>query len=159
MPATINRIKIYTDGSCHTQKLVGGWAAIIFINDEKTILSGTAVNTTHNRMELTAVIEAIKYVHTKYSNETEVHLYSDSQYVIGLRARGQKLLANNFITQKGNEIQNADLVKEFLSIIAAVNIQLLKIKAHQKQHDEPNYNIEADKLSRKIVRDAVQRLT
>ena len=70
-------ITIYTDGSCHTQQLVGAWAAIIFIGAKKFVLSGTEENTTHNRMELTAIIEALKfteqllYVWLKSANPVE----------------------------------------------------------------------------------------
>ena len=58
-------IEIYTDGSCHSQQLIGAWAALVFINGEKTILKGTEKETTHNRMELLAVINAIKHVEAK----------------------------------------------------------------------------------------------
>ena len=52
-------IKIYTDGSCLENPGNGGWAAIIIINKEKKIISGNQKNTTNNRMELLAPIEAL----------------------------------------------------------------------------------------------------
>ena len=54
--------EIYTDGSCHTQHCIGAWASIVFIGNEKIILSGKEINTTHNRMELLAVINAVEYI-------------------------------------------------------------------------------------------------
>ena len=58
--------EIYTDGSCNPKLKIGGWAAIIFFNEEKIMLEGHALNTYHHGMELTAVIEALKHVKEKY---------------------------------------------------------------------------------------------
>ncbi|SEW34798.1 ribonuclease HI [Chitinophaga sp. YR573] len=143
---------IYTDGSCHTQHLNGGWAAIIFIDEEKVVLTGEATDTTHNRMELTAVIKAIQHVKEHYTAVTAIRIISDSQYVVTLADRKEKLSARSFSTKKGTDIRNADLVKLFLDLIVDPPVEFIKIKAHQKNDGELNYNIEADKLSRSIVR-------
>jgi ribonuclease HI len=148
---------IYTDGSCHTQTLKGGWAAIIFIDDEKVVLSGEASDTTHNRMELMAVIKAISYVQEKHPTVTAIRIISDSQYVVGLTARREKLTANRFITKKGTEISNADLVKILLQYIVDLPLSFTKIKAHQKKDNELNFNIVVDKLSRSIVRNQANK--
>lgn len=139
---------IYTDGSCHTQTLEGGWAAIIMAGNGEVTLSGKAAGTTHHRMELTAVISAIAYVREHYKNIHTLHIYPDSQYVIGLIARKEKLIAGNFLTKKGTSIRNADLVKTFLQLIAGENIVFTKVKAH----GDDMYNSMADKLSRSIMR-------
>ena len=55
-------IKIYTDGSCLENPGNGGWAAIIFMNNEKITVMGNKKNTTNNQMELMAAIEAIKKI-------------------------------------------------------------------------------------------------
>jgi len=149
---------IYTDGSCHTKQLIGAWVAILFINEEKVVLTGVMPATTHNRMEITAVIEGIKYIRYNHRAVKVINVISDSQYVIGIAARKQKLSLNNFISKSGNNIPNADLVKELLELSETVTIEFVKIKAHQKKIDFPNYNIEADQLSRKIVREAVSKL-
>lgn len=149
-------IKIYTDGSCHTQHKVGAWVAILLIYSEKKILSEIEFDTTHNRMELTAIIKAIEYVFDNYPTSTTINIFSDSQYVIDLPDRQKKLVASGFLSKKGNELQNADLVKRLLAHIAAFNIIFVKIKAHQKKNGENDANIEADMLSRKMVRDTVK---
>jgi ribonuclease HI len=148
---------IYTDGSCHTQLLTGAWAAIIFIDEEKVVLTGDATDTTHNRMELMAVIKAISYVQEKHPTVTAIRIISDSQYVVGLTDRSKKLTANNFITKKGTQISNADLVKTLLQYIADLPLTFTKIKAHQKKGNELNFNIVADKLSRSIVRKLTEK--
>lgn len=147
---------VYTDGSCHTQLLTGAWVAIIFTGGEKYILSAVAKNTTHNRMELTAVIEALTYLESAHKEITVIEIVSDSQYVTGLPGRAGKLLAGNFLTKKGKEIQNADLVKVFLQQVSSLQPVFTKVKAHQKQNGTLNYNIEADKYVRKLLREAVK---
>ena len=58
-------IKIYTDGSCLSNPGNGGWAAIININGEIKKISGNEKNTTNNRMELMAPINALKNINSK----------------------------------------------------------------------------------------------
>ena len=58
-------IKIYTDGACSGNPGRGGWAAIILDGEKIEKISGSKDNTTNNRMELTAVISALKYVKGK----------------------------------------------------------------------------------------------
>ncbi len=146
-------ITAYTDGSCHTQKKIGGWAAILFIGNNKTILSGKAENTTHNRMELIAAIETIQYITEHKIPFSQIKIITDSQYLIGLEARKGRFEAKEFTTNSGKAIQNVDLVKTILGLIAKYNVAFEKIKAHQKPTDTTKYNIEVDKLSRKIVRE------
>lgn len=147
--------EIYTDGSCHTQKCVGAWASVILVNGDKIVLSGTETNTTHNRMEIKAVTSSIKYIHQHFKSITHLKIVSDSQYVIGLIGRETKFTTRNFTTKAGKDIRNIDLVKELLLLVTEINVQFVKIKAHQKETDIVNYNIEVDKLSRKLVRELV----
>ena len=153
-----NYAEIYSDGSCHTQQCVGAWASVVLIDEQKKVLSGVEKDTTHNRMEILAVINSIKYIQQHYKMTTEVKVVSDSQYVIGLISRQSKFAASDFTTKAGNDIRNVDLVKELLSLVATINVQFVKIKAHQKATDVVNYNIEVDKLSRQLVREVVKKL-
>jgi len=146
-------IEIYTDGSCHTQKLVGAWVAIILVNEEKTIISGVEQNTTHQRMELTAVIHAISHVQQHFGYEIAFTIVTDSQYVIGLIDRTEKLIAQNFTSKKGNETRNVDLVKTFYQLRKKSTISFQKIKAHLKESKlTPNFNNEADQIVKNLVR-------
>jgi len=148
--------EVYTDGSCHTQLCVGGWAAIAFVDGQKITLSGKEENTTHNRMELLSVINAAEYILEHFKTVKEIRLVSDSQYVIGLIRREAKFNASDYTTKAGKDIRNVDLVKRLLELTKIISIQFEKIKAHQKQTDIANYNIDVDKLCRQIVRDAVK---
>lgn len=151
-------IEIYTDGSCHTQLKIGAWAAIIIVNNKKEILKGKEFETTHNRMELLAVINSIKHVLANYANIKSLRIYSDSQYVVNLNNRKEKLLANKFITKKGKGLNNADLLAELITYMEKPNIEFVKVKAHQKQTEVENINIEVDIIVRQIVRDAVYEI-
>ncbi len=147
------KIKVYTDGSCHTQKRVGVWGAIILMDEQKIVLYGDEIDTTHNRMELLAVIRAIEYIKEKYPRYTNsVDLYSDSQYVVGIENRKEKLKENRFLTAKGDAIVNIDLVQSLIALMESNTIIFTKVKAHLKQTTEINYNREVDFLVRKILR-------
>lgn len=147
-----NELFVYTDGACHPQSGTGAWAALIFDEGNEIVLQQIVKDTTHQRMELTAVIEALKYAHEEVEGFFITILYTDSQYVIGLRARREKLEKNNFLTKKGTAIQNVDLVKVFFALCDQVLPDLHKVKAHQKQDDTPNHNRTVDKLVRKTLR-------
>ncbi len=146
-------IEVYTDGSCYNGRHVGSWVAILFIEGGKIVLSDLETDATNHRMELTAVIKAIEYVRDKHPTATTVKIISDSQYVIGLARRKTKFLFTDFKTKKGNEIRNIDLVKKLLELHEVIDVEYVKIKAHQQPTNETNYNIEADILARKILRD------
>ena len=77
-------VAIYTDGACSGNPGPGGWGAILEYNGHERTLSGGAPETTNNRMELTAVIEALK----KLKEPCVVELYSDSKYVIDALEKG-----------------------------------------------------------------------
>lgn len=144
-------IEIYTDGSCHTQLLIGAWAAIIYIDGKKETLSACELNTTHNRMELLAVINAITHIDSLQLAQSKLIIYSDSQYVVNLCDRKEKLKAKKFITNKGTHIQNYDLVQTLIYQMENHNLVFNKIKAHQ-QNGNP-HNREVDLIVRKIVRE------
>ena len=149
-------ITIFTDGSCHSQLKTGGWASIILLEGQKVILEGTASNTTHQRMELIAVIEALKHIEHQKLIEGDISIYSDSQYVVGLLRRREALLSSNYRTKKHKVVRNQDLVRELLDYMNLPNMRFIKIKAHQKLADiESQLNREVDILSRKNMRNVV----
>lgn len=77
-------ITIYTDGACSGNPGPGGWGAVLLYGEYRKELSGGAANTTNNRMELTAVLEAL----TLLKEPCTVELYSDSRYVIDGLSKG-----------------------------------------------------------------------
>jgi cyclic pyranopterin phosphate synthase len=79
-------IHVYTDGACLGNPGPGGWGAVIIENGLSRELSGKEADTTNNRMEITAVIEALKEV----PQESEIVVYSDSTYVINTMVKNWK---------------------------------------------------------------------
>ena len=134
-----NRIKVYTDGACQNNQLnenKGGYGAVILKPGEEPLkLNGGFRNTTNNRMELKAVIEALKRVN-QYSPVT---VYSDSQYVV----KGITEWIPNWIA-KGKIEKNGDLWMELYRIVRTFpNIQFM----HVRGHNGNIYNEEADRLA------------
>ncbi|AXY76827.1 hypothetical protein D3H65_23770 [Paraflavitalea soli] len=148
--------EVYTDGSCHTQAHIGGWVAIVLIGTKKHLLSGIATGTTNNAMELTAVIQAIEYINNRHTGINNIRIVSDSQYVVGLIARREKLVRLDYCSRKGKPLPNAALVKQLLQQALSFELEFVKIKAHQKVNQHTQYNVQADTLSRKLVREAVK---
>ena len=149
-------IEIFSDGSCNTQFKAGAWVAILICQEKEIILSGFAENTTNNRMELSAVIEAIDFA-DKNLMSGFLKIYTDSQYVTNITLRKEKLAGKDFHTNKGMPIQNSDLVQKFIRQIESHDLEFIKVKAHQKFNGEREiyYNREVDKLARKSVRESV----
>lgn len=102
-------------------------------------------------MELIAVIETLKNVIKNYKFD-KIVFFTDSQYVSNLLNRKEKLLKTNFITKSGKKLNNYELIEEFYQITENQNIEIAKIKAHQKKNTGFDLNIFVDKLSRKLVR-------
>ena len=87
-------IKIYTDGACSINPGMGGWGAIIiFESGEQKEISGSELETTNNRMEITAVIKSLELEELK--NDDKVKIYSDSTYVINTITKNWKRNTNN----------------------------------------------------------------
>ena len=73
----MKQVEIFTDGACQGNPGPGGWGAILRYKDTEKEISGGDPDTTNNRMELTAVIEALRLL----KEPCQVTVYSDSQYV------------------------------------------------------------------------------
>ena len=73
----MKKVEIYTDGACSGNPGKGGWGAVLIYNSKEKQFSGADPSTTNNRMELTAVIEALKAL----KEPCEVTLTTDSKYV------------------------------------------------------------------------------
>lgn len=151
----VQDIIIYVDGSCNSSLLFGAWAAIFQAEGKRLVLTGSQANTTHNRMELTAVIKAVEYAKENYPN-CNYHIYTDSQLVFNLTSRKEKLLSNRFITKKGNELLNKDLMEKLIRYIESLPITFIKVKAHQKSTAEENLNREVDMICRKTMREGIR---
>lgn len=122
-----NKILIYTDGSSRGNPGPGGWGAIVLKGHQVKELGGNDKKTTNNRMELTAVIQALKTIDT----ENEIKVFTDSEYLIngitkwvfGWNSKGWK-------TAAGGDVLNKDLWKELLEVSSNKEIEWRKVKGH-----------------------------
>jgi ribonuclease HI len=139
--ATIN---IYTDGACKGNPGPGGWGAILEYDGKERELFGGEPATTNNRMELTAVIEALAAL----KRPCTVVLHTDSQYVQkgitewigGWKARGWKTAAKA-------PVKNVDLWKKLDDVVRTHHIRWVWVKGHSGHHG----NERADALANKGV--------
>lgn len=136
------RVEIFTDGACSGNPGAGGWGAILRYKDTEKELSGGAAETTNNRMELTAVIEALKALKVR----CVVSLYTDSKYVMdGVTQWLPNWKKNNWRTSnKKSEVKNVDLWQQLDELLPQHEILWNWVKGHNG-HPE---NERVDKLAR-----------
>ena len=137
-------IKIYTDGSCLSNPGNGGWAAIININGEIKKISGNEKNTTNNRMELMAPINALKNINSK----DPIEIFTDSKYVKnGITGWINTWVLNNWKTSKKENVKNKDLWLELHKLNQSLSVKWNWVKAHA---GDP-LNEEVDMLAKKAA--------
>ena len=103
-----DRVDIWTDGACSGNPGPGGWGAVLVWRGQEREISGGEPETTNNRMELMAAIEALQLL----QRQTGVRLHTDSQYVMkGLTQWIHGWKRNGWMTKSGSEVKNTDLWK------------------------------------------------
>ena len=134
-------VTLYTDGACSGNPGPGGWGAILEYNGHQKEMSGGEVNTTNNRMELTAVIRGLQAL----KEPCIVELYSDSKYVIDALEKGWAWgwKKKNWIKSDKKPALNPDLWEELLQLT-----QVHKLTYHWvKGHASNPYNNRCDELA------------
>ena len=111
----MKHVFIYTDGACSGNPGAGGWGAILRFGDKEKELSGGEALTTNNRMELTAVIEALSAL----KEPCEVTLTSDSKYVIDSITKGwvYSWKSKGWIKSDKKPALNVDLWEKLLLLL------------------------------------------
>ena len=137
-------IKIYTDGSCLKNPGNGGWAAIIIDDGKKIHIKGSKKNTTNNKMELLAPIQALK----KISKGSKVQIFTDSKYVkSGITEWIHNWKKNGWKTANKQPVKNKDLWTELDLISSEFEIKWIWVKGHSID----KLNIEVDLIARKAA--------
>lgn len=121
-------VEIFTDGACQGNPGPGGWGSILRYNNHEKEISGGEKYTTNNRMEITAVLEAIRLL----KEPCNITLYSDSQYVCNAIEKGwaKKWRSNGWMRTKKDPAINADLWEQLLNIIEKHNLNIVWVKGH-----------------------------
>ncbi len=131
----MKQVTVYTDGACSGNPGPGGWASILEYGEVSRELSGGEANTTNNRMELTAVIAALRAL----NQSCEVDLYSDSKYVIDALEKGwvYQWKRNGWRKKDRKPALNPDLWEQLLEQLARHTVRLHWVKGHA---DNPKNN-------------------
>lgn len=134
-------IYVFTDGSCDNLKSrQGGYAAVLIFNGHKKEITGSAVDTTNNQMELMAIREGLKELK---SNKYPVIVYTDSEYCIGCLTEWYKNW--NWISKPK---QNKELLREIVSLVQNKISEGYDISfQHVRSHTGNYYNEVADTLA------------
>lgn len=147
--AASNKIVIYTDGGCHGNPGPGGWGVVVVANGEARELSGGEKNTTNNRMELSAAINALSVVkNTPSFSGKQVEIYTDSQYVKnGITSWVKGWKKNGWITSAKKPVLNKELWEQ----LDALNEAVMPNWNWVKGHAGIEYNEICDQLCQKEI--------
>ena len=140
------KIKIYTDGACAGNPGPGGWGAVIFFKETNNTkeISGSDKNTTNNRMELTAALQALKL----FKQKEYITLHTDSNYLkLGITVWISAWKKKNWINSKKEAVKNKDLWEKLDFYNNFHVIEWIWVKAH---NGDPG-NERADFLATKAI--------
>jgi ribonuclease HI len=147
----VKELTIYTDGACSGNPGPGGWGSILIYKSFVKELSGACADTTNNRMELTAAIEALNIL----KGPCKVRLYSDSAYLC--RAFNENWIRswtkNNWKTSSGKPVENRDLWERLIELTGEHDVSFIKVKGHS---DNENNN-RCDKLAREAIKALISK--
>lgn len=139
----MDTVKIFTDGSCSPNPGTGGWAALIYFKDSlfPVELKGAEKNTTNNRMEIKAVIEALKRV----DKGSPVEITTDSQYLYNAFNKGwiESWKRKGWKTRNNKKVKNIEMWEELLNLLEGRNVTWHWIESHNN-HPE---NTKCDRLA------------
>lgn len=121
-------VEIFTDGACQGNPGPGGWGAILRYQGVEKEISGGEAETTNNRMELSAAIQALKLL----KEPCEVSLFSDSQYVCNAITKGwaKKWRQNGWMRNSREPALNPDLWEELLNLLEKHKVSVIWVKGH-----------------------------
>lgn len=121
-------VEIFTDGACSGNPGPGGWGAVLRYGEREKELSGGETNTTNNRMELTAVIEALSAL----KEPCKVRLTTDSKYVADGVTKGWAESWRNNGWRKADKkpALNPDLWEKLLVLLKQHEVEIVWVKGH-----------------------------
>ncbi len=124
----MKKVEIFTDGACSGNPGAGGWGAILKYRGHEKELSGFALETTNNRMELTAVISALEAL----TEPCEVTLTTDSKYVCDGISKGwaRSWRAKGWKKADGKPALNPELWERLLNLTEKHRVTFVWVKGH-----------------------------
>lgn len=137
-------LKIYTDGACsgnQNENNIGGWGAILEFGENQKELHGGEANTTNNRMELAAVIEAFRALKR---DDLKIQVFTDSSYVANCFRESWHVTwrRNGWKNAKKEPVENRELWETLLSLVEKNQVIFYRVKGHVNL-DSPNTNLDS----------------
>ncbi len=125
-------LRIYTDGGCsgnQSDENLGGWGAVLEFGSAGKEIYGSEPNTTNNRMEMTALLEAFRAI--KKENQT-IQVFSDSSYLMECFRKKWYInwQKNGWKTTKKKPVENQDLWEALLPYLERHTIEFYRVKGH-----------------------------
>ena len=144
----MTEVVIYTDGACSGNPGPGGWGVVLTWQDTEKELYGGEAQTTNNRMELTATIQALDSL----QRPAKVNLHTDSKYVLdGITKWIKGWERNGWMTSARKPVKNADLWRKLTEAMSRHDVTWIWVKGHA---GDPG-NERADELARRGIEDVV----
>ncbi len=148
--ASDEKVEIYTDGACAGNPGPGGWGVVLRFGHHERELKGAVPETTNNRMEMTAAIEALSVL----KRPSLVHLHTDSRYLRdGITTWIEKWKSNGWRTAGRKPVKNADLWRQLEVAAATHDVSWFWVKGHAGHFD----NERADALAREALSELLDR--
>ena len=146
----MKQLEIFTDGACKGNPGPGGWGAVIRYGKHEKEISGGDPDTTNNRMELAAAIQALKIL----IEPCHIKLHTDSKYVLdGITKWIHGWQRNGWKNTSKQPVRNADLWRDLIDAAARHQVEWIWVKGHNG-HPE---NERADRLASDAAEVAAQR--
>ena len=136
-------VEVYTDGACSGNPGPGGWAAILRYGRHEKVIIGQAKETTNNRMEVTAALEALRTL----TKPSRVRLHTDSSYLLNGATSWLNDWKKRDWKRKHGKLQNIDLWKEMDVELSKHQVEWVWVKGHA---GEP-MNERVDALARRAI--------
>ena len=123
-----SEVIIYTDGACSGNPGPGGWGALLRYQEQEKELSGGEPQTTNNRMEMMAVIQAIKAI----KKPCVLKIHSDSALIINAMTKGwiESWQSKGWKKADKKPVENQDLWLELLAVMQGHEVEWIKVKGH-----------------------------
>ncbi|MBR0464013.1 MAG: ribonuclease HI [Clostridia bacterium] len=149
---SLKKITVYTDGACSGNPGPGGWGAVLIYKDQRRELSGFEMETTSNRMEITAAIRALSAL----KMPCEVDLYTDSAYLENAFNQNwiNGWIKNNWIKKSDKSpVLNQDLWLQLLELTKIHSVSWHKVKGHANNAE----NNRCDQLATTAIKESLTR--
>ena len=134
-------VNIYTDGACsgnQNETNIGGWGAVLEFSGKEKELCGGEINTTNNKMELTALVSALEALKEEGLN---LRIFSDSSYLINCFKQGWhiKWQQNGWKTSKKDPVENKEIWERLISLLSKHETSFFLVKGHISSPKESDY--------------------